>query len=721
MVSPRAERFWEKAAAPVRIIGAILLGAGSIHLYASRLVFDAPTFAARAASSLGDPRVAGFAAEKIADQVIAQKRDLMAFRPLLIGTARAILASEGFRAAFRRAAERAHQAVFSEEMQRVALSLPDVGVFVRAAVAHDPALAAKIPASLHIGGGVPPGDRLAKGVLLVARLGHRWRRNAVLELGFGSLLLALSIALQRDRRQALLRGGAALATVAVVVLFLPPIARTAITAVIPRADLRPVVAGVFDAFTGGLRWWALALGGMGVVLAAAASSLASQMEIEEFGRRTWARLRQPAPQWQGEIVRAAVLTVVGLLAALQPVATMQGLTVVVGALLGFEGLRRLFMLVPPRIEEAARQASAALAEARERAGGPSAVRVAVHHSLVALLVIALIGGAVFLVKNPDALPKAPALTDACNGDPSLCDRRLDQVVFAGAHNSMAAAEFPRWMFPNQELGSVSLLGHGIRALLFDVHYGTPVGGEVKTDLEAEKASRAKMEKAVGPEALAAAMRVRDRLTGAPTGPRAPYLCHGFCELGAVPLQGMLEGVRDFLVQNPGEVLVFVIEDYVAPEEIMAAFRASGLERFVYRGPVTPPFPTLRRMIDSDQRVVVFGENLVKNVDWYHPAFATFQETPYRFRTPDEFSCQANRGGTSGPLFQINHWIETVPAPKPSNAVVVNGHDFLLARARQCQKQRGKLPNILAVDFAMTGDVLAVAAELNGVGGAAPGP
>ncbi|HXY42053.1 MAG TPA: hypothetical protein VEQ10_20425 [Vicinamibacteria bacterium] len=721
MVSPRAERFWERAAAPLRVLGAILLGAGAIHLYASRLVFDAPTFSARAASSLGDPRVAGFAAEKIADQVIAQKRDLMAFRPVLIGTARAILGSEGFRIAFRRAAERAHQAVFSEAVQRVALSLPDIGVFVRAAVAHDPALAAKIPASLGVAGGVPPGDRLAKGVLLVARLGHRWRRNAALELGIGSLLMALGIAVPRDRRQALLRGGAALATVAVVVLFLPPLARTAIVAFIPHPELRPVVAGVFDAFTAGLRWWALALGGMGVVLAAAASSAVSEAEVEDFARRTWVRLRQPTPRWQGEIVRAAVLTVVGLLAAFQPVATLQGLTIVAGALLAFEGLRRLFLLVPPRIEEAARQAGAALAEAREKAVGRGAARTVLHHSLVGVLVVGLIAGAVFLVRNPDALPKAPALTDACNGDPSLCDRRLDQVVFAGAHNSMSAAEFPHWMFPNQELGSVSLLGHGIRALLFDVHYGQPVGEEVKTDLDAEKISRDKMEQAVGAEAIAAAMRVRDRLTGQPTGPRAPYLCHGFCELGAAPLQTVLEGVRDFLVQNPGEVLVFVIEDYVTPEEVMAAFKASGLERFVYRGSVAPPFPTLRQLIDSDQRVVVFGENLKKDVDWYHQAFATFQETPYRFRTPEEFSCQVNRGGTAGPLFQINHWIETVPAPKPSNAVIVNAHDFLLARARRCQKERGKVPNILAVDFAMTGDVLAVAAELNGIGGPASRP
>ena len=45
---------------------------------------------------------------------------------------------------------------------------------------------------------------------------------------------------------------------------------------------------------------------------------------------------------------------------------------VAGALLAFEGLRELFMLVPPRLQEAAQQAEEALAEAREEgaaAGG----------------------------------------------------------------------------------------------------------------------------------------------------------------------------------------------------------------------------------------------------------------------------------------------------------------------------------------------------------------
>jgi hypothetical protein len=708
------QRFWERAAPPFRVVGAVLLAAGTIHLYADRVIFDGPTFGARAALSLGDPRVAGYAAERIADETIAQRRDLMAYRPLLVGTARAIVSSEAFRAGFRRAAQGAHAALFSERAERVALSVPDLSLLVRSALAHDPALAARIPASLRADVTMVPSGRFARALVRFVRLGHRFRRNAVLAIGGGALLLLLGIAMPRERRKSLLRGGATLASVALVLFFLPPLARTAITVSMANAALRPVAAGIWDAFAGGLRLWALVLAGMGVVLASAASSFGSHVEIEEVARRVWTRLRQPAGTWRGEIVRATLLTGLGLFAALRPAATLYGLTVIAGALLAFEGLRELFMLVPPRVKEAARHAEEALAEVREKADAWEGTRIWVHYAIVGLVSVSLIAAAIFFMRSPAALPQAPALTDACNGDRALCDRRLDEVVFPGAHNSMSAAEFDGWMFPNQEFGSVSLLGHGIRALLFDVHYGTPIAGRVKTDLQDEKVSSAKFEKAVGKEAVDAAMRIRDRLTGPPSGPRAAYLCHGFCELGSVPLATMLEEVRDFLVQNPGEVLVFVIEDYATPADVAAAFRESGLERFVYRGGVTAPWPTLRELIDSDQRLVVFGENDTRGVPWYHPAFETIQETPYTFHTTEEFSCRPNRGGTTAPLFQINHWIETTPTPKPSNAAIVNAHDFLLARARQCQKERGRLPNILAVDFAMTGDVVGVAAELNGL-------
>jgi hypothetical protein len=148
-----------------------------IHLYAERVVFDARTFGARAVLIFGDLRVAGFVAERIADQAIAQRRDLMAYRPLIVGSARAVVSFLPFRAGFARAAQSAHTALFSENAKRLTLSVPDFGVLVRSALAHDPSLAAKIPPSLRGRLMVGPSGR-GPHPLEVAQMGHKFRRRA---------------------------------------------------------------------------------------------------------------------------------------------------------------------------------------------------------------------------------------------------------------------------------------------------------------------------------------------------------------------------------------------------------------------------------------------------------------------------------------------------------------------------------------------------------------
>jgi len=226
---------------------------------------------------------------------------------------------------------------------------------------------------------------------------------------------------------------------------------------------------------------------------------------------------------------------------------------------------------------------------------------------------------------------------------------------------------------------------------------------------------AKYQEILGKEAVDAAMRIRDRMVGKETGPRDVYLGHGFCELGATRFVDSLEKIKEFLIMNPGEVIVIVIQDEgVTPQDVAACFERSGLDRLVYRGAVTAPWPTLREMVESDQRVVVMAENHSEGVPWYHPAFEVCQETPYGFKKPEDFSNKPNRGGTSGPLLLMNHWIETTPTPLPSNAAIVNAYDFLLKRARSCRKDRGMIPNLVAVDFYKTGDLVRVVDALNGV-------
>jgi hypothetical protein len=279
---------------------------------------------------------------------------------------------------------------------------------------------------------------------------------------------------------------------------------------------------------------------------------------------------------------------------------------------------------------------------------------------------------------------------------------------------MSNAEIPDWMFPHHEARILNQLRDGVRALLIDVHYGFPGGSRIKTDLSGPRPTTEAMKHALGPEGVEAALRIRDRLVGVDEGKRGIYLCHGFCEIGAYELVPTLREIRDFLIQNPGEVLLIVVEDYVSPEDLDRAFGESGLAELVYRGRPGPPWPKLLQLNETGQRVLVFLESGRPGVPWLRPAFELMQETPFTFHAPDEFSCRPNRGSGDASLFQVNHWIETTPAPRPSNAALVNAYDFLLERTRQCKRERGLLPNIVAVDFYRTGDLFRVVDQLNGI-------
>ena len=680
-------------------LGVLALSLGAVSSVMRRALFRSDNFADHVAASLEDPRVAAFMAERTTDAILKEQPDLTAFRPIVLATAQGTVASAPFRALLRTATRTAHASLFSDVGREVIVSVPDVGVLMRSALANaSPALAEKIPPRVT---GIVASIGASGVDRMVLRLGRAARRMAWLAFGLslgGAIAVLGGVVLAPSRRHAMVRLGLDLVVAGVTLFLLVPAGR-ALIGLLPYPDLaRGALAGLWDAFMSSLRIWGLSLGGSGLVVAAAGRSLIDRAHPRARLRELLTRLDLPTGNPRAELVRGVVLLAAGIVAVLRPAAAAALVIVVLGAILAFEGLRRIFVV--------------ALRAAPE----PDTTPVGSSSALMRVAVV-LAGAALFVLgialagRSPTRLVSRPS--DACNGLPELCDRRLDEVVFPTTHNSMSAADISNWLFPQQEKGLRGQLDDGIRGLLVDVHYGIPVQGRVKTDLDRELGSRAKLDQAVGVEGLDAAMRIRDRLTGKPEGPSGPYLCHGFCELGATAFVSALARIREFLVENPDEVLVLTLEDYVAPLDIAAAFAESGLDGLVYRGAVTPPWPTLREMIHGQKRVLVLTESGRVGVPWLYPAYeGVMQETPYSFKQPSDLSCAANRGGTTGSLFLMNNWIDTTPAPKPSNAAIVNAKDALLGRAQQCLTERGRLPNLLAVDFYKTGALFEVARALN---------
>jgi hypothetical protein len=141
-----------------------------------------------------------------------------------------------------------------------------------------------------------------------------------------------------------------------------------------------------------------------------------------------------------------------------------------------------------------------------------------------------------------------------------------------------------------------------------------------------------------PAAIDAALCTRERLGFSGKGERGIYLCHSFCELGAQRSTQALGDLHDFLVANPGEVVV-INQDYITPQDFVAAAQKAGLADLAYRGPTTPGhWRTLRQMIDTNQRVMFLAENHAGAAPWYHLACkAITEETPYAFAKPERLT------------------------------------------------------------------------------------
>ena len=305
----------------------------------------------------------------------------------------------------------------------------------------------------------------------------------------------------------------------------------------------------------------------------------------------------------------------------------------------------------------------------------------------------------------------------CDGYAQLCDRPYNDVAFLATHNSMTAADEPGWFIPEQPTGVIGQLNAGIRGLLIDTWYGqaTTTPNLVVTAPNSRASALAEAKRLYGPAVVASALRLRETVSPAATGPVRPYLCHALCELGATAWEPLMVQVRKWLVAHPTEVLTFIIEDSVTPADTAAVFRQAGLLPYVHTQLPGQPWPTLGQMISSGHRVVVMMENHGggSTYPWLLPAFDWVQDTPFSNPSVAQLSCRLQRGSADDPLFLVNNWLSGFRS-LVSDARKVNAYETLRPYLDRCQQERGQIPNFVAVNYFNKGDPFRAVDALNGV-------
>jgi hypothetical protein len=677
-----------------------------VQFWASDLIFDSDRFAGKVTEVSRREDVRSELTGVIVDQVLDQQPDLVGVRPLIEVAVHATLASPAVRPVITTAARELHRAVFRAGERNLILDLTDALTLVQAAVrAYDPDLAARIPA-------VGPGavDLGARNIAVEAAAANERIREARWVLAaLAALFGAGALALMRSHRVAVLLYGLALAGCALGVWLALGLAAEYIGhAFRDRPAVAVAAVGIWDAYTGQLAWWMWLQALAGVILAAFATGLATTEPAPARVRRLAAELLTLADHRPGRLLAGLFLVAYGVALVIAPATALRVTAQGVGLLVFYVGGAELFRALGLGVER--RPAPQASPLRRAAAQAPRA-------GAAVLLVSGVAVAGVFFYLNRGNLGAGTAEArpdvSVCNGSEALCARRLNDVVFAATHNSMSAAADRGWYFAYHQRGIKAQLEAGFRAFLIDVYYGYATNNGVRSD-PATTPDYARLVEEIGEEAIAAAEGLAQRF--GPIPPRASpalYLCHGLCELGATSFDSTLRVLRRFLEDNPGEVVILFLQDYVDPFDVEAAFVRTGTIPYVVTLAPGEPLPTLGEMVRLDRRVLVLSENMgsVQRPAWYHDGFALVQDTGYVYRSVEAMDCALNRGAADHPLLLLNHWVAAFP-PRPSDAQRANSRAVLLERVERCEAERGQVANLIAVDFFESGDTVAVVQELN---------
>lgn len=769
MTTATSARPGRESGNPIRrtlgVVLAVLLSlstfVAAILTWTDHYVFDAKRFAARADQILDVPEVRAVLADQITIAVIdAGPSEVASFRAVIKPAVELVIGTPVFHRIFRNALAEAHTYLFTEEGNAAVVNMSQAfGILAANLQLTNSTVASYLPETT---------DTLLVDLGSTIRGLELWRiAERVTNFGWlamivTALLAIATVAVDTDRRRGTFRLGAALAAAGALIF-----ATTIIAAIVAGSyGGNPVVdralRSATSVFLGDLRTASLWLLGLGVVVAAFASASAPT-DAPTTVRGVIDHLRARTARFRSDTTRARVVSSVGLMVAGAAVfmwteVFFELVGIVVAGTLVYLGAARLLLLVG-RTRPAE---STDTAEAGRPIWHPRVVTMAA--GTVVVVVAIAVGG---LWATGEARARAVGSDERrCNGFAELCEKRLDEVVFAGTHNAMSAATDPGWLFFEQGRGIPAQLDSGIRALLVKTHYGIPTTIRVTgTDLIfTDKSAELYVDATSGGSVLTPTQQqALDRATEAARSVdpnlRDIYLCHVNCEFGATKFSTALGYVRQFLIRNPDEVVILFVGNYVADSDTEKAFRDAKLFDRLWRYDPAAPMPTLAELIDSGRNVIYLAEFTSAwsaAQPWNVPGYGIVQDNPFTYRTVDALltpgapgytgdatvtgpvpdtvvpatggppvfskdwtglpTCAPNRGSPGSPLFQINHWVTPAGAPPTAaQARIVNAYDVLAPAVKNCMTQRDRFPTIVGVNFAETGDLLRVVNELNGVG------
>lgn len=295
-------------------------------------------------------------------------------------------------------------------------------------------------------------------------------------------------------------------------------------------------------------------------------------------------------------------------------------------------------------------------------------------------------------------------TMVCNGHKNLCDRGVNETIFATVHNAMSALVDGAILLKNHIRPLESALQSGYRGINLDIGI---CNGQVS-------------------------------------------VIHTTCTIASRSLKSVLQSIVSFLQKNPHEVILLPTQlstqllsaknniTLLAIDDVFQS--VPEFYNMLYNHPSPNQlWPTLRELITSNRRILFFhynGESCTKldattitntttttNISnpcpyGFHPWFMYAAETEFDFLSVKDLqdiprSCRITRGGRSGynQFFGINIFI--TPARFIPTWKQINQYSFIKSHIDECLSYNQKtFVNVILVNYWGVGDVLDVVYDMN---------
>ncbi len=336
---------------------------------------------------------------------------------------------------------------------------------------------------------------------------------------------------------------------------------------------------------------------------------------------------------------------------------------------------------------------------------------------------------------------------ACNGSPLLASRRYNEVAYATTHNGQS---YKNSLVQNQDRTITEQLEAGIRAIKIPLWYDAQnclcaCHGMSKLlfDSMHEQALldqipiffRSKARKfldtvrpaiTVMQDALHVAYGNNDGQQGLIPFP------HGMFDPACQPFKNICVEVRKFLETHSHEIVTFILENFTDNLALIAAdIQESGLLDYVHTQDIQKPWPTLRELVRSQKRMIIFVSSGDKGrfleYPWLMSLWDFAWDTRFNFTRIADFAydCLPNRGKNAyeqrasvphNKLFIVYHFITPFAGGSKSWAKRVNRVSVLKKRLQKLAQKTGHIPNFVQVDFFEYphNDIFKVINCLNGV-------